>query len=116
MGTDDSASIENKTLIAAKYFMDILAHSGINFNKIKVVVFEMNDQNRMNNHFIDAVNILSKSAPYKEHMKNNLIAMPVADLLTTQDYYLLDQHLYSSGHEKIAKRLQSTLFTKEPVP
>lgn len=95
---------------AAVYFTDILKHSAINFKKVKVYVVDMNVQGIMDNDFLDYVDSLMKMPAYKDHFSNNLMLVPVADLLTAEDYYILDGHIRSSGHRKVAERLISYMF------
>lgn len=92
---------------AAAYFTDILYRSAINFNKVKVLVVDMNEQQTMNNDFIGAVNTLIRQPHYAARFANHLILVPVADLLTANDYYILDPHIKASGHRKIAERLRT---------
>lgn len=92
---------------AAEYFTDILYRSAIHFNKVKVLVIDMNEQQTMNNDFIEAVNTLIRQPRYAARFANHLITVPVADLLTANDYYILDPHIRASGHRKIAERLRT---------
>lgn len=103
----DSAAYHLKE--AARYFTDILFRSAINFKKIKVLVVDMNEPESMNNDFLDEVNRLQELPGYAAHFNNNLITVPVADLLTGADYFILDPHIRASGHKKIAERLLTYL-------
>ncbi|HMU09749.1 MAG TPA: hypothetical protein PKC54_07085 [Ferruginibacter sp.] len=90
---------------AALIFTDILARSAIDFSKVKVFVVDLDGKEMLNNDLIDQVNAITRSPGYKNHFNNNLIMVPVTDLLTESDYYILDPHLRPSGHRKIAGRL-----------
>lgn len=90
---------------AARYFTDILLHSAINFKKIKLLVVDMNEMESMNNGFIDEVNKLIAIPPYKARFNDNLVMVPIADLITKDDYYLLNPHMRPSGHRKLASRV-----------
>lgn len=103
-------SSETKTLETARYFMNILLHSKINFSNVKVLVLDLNELEFLNNRFIDEVKRLSKISPYKEHVHGNLVTVPVADILSKQDYYILDAHPHASGHHKIAERLYRVIL------
>lgn len=92
--------------LAARYFTDILLHSAINFQKVKVLVVDMNEMESMNNDFVDEVNRLMATTPYKARFNDNLVMVPIADLVTKEDYYLLDPHMRPSGHRKVADRLR----------
>ena len=104
----DSAAYHVKQ--AARYFTDILFRSAIDFKKVKVLVVDLNEKESMKNDFLDEVNSLLKQPAYAAHFNTNLILVPVADLLTERDYYILDPHIRSSGHRKIAERLGWYLF------
>ena len=96
--------------LTASYLTNILFHSAINFKKIKVFVVDLNQKELINNDLLDEMNILINSPAYAAHFNNNLIMVPVADLLTNTDYYILDPHLRPSGHRKIADRLSKYMF------
>ena len=91
-------------------FVDLLAHSSINFYKVKVFVVDLNEKGSLNNNFINEANTVIKSPEYKKIFNNNLIMVPVADLITENDYYILDAHMRVSGQRKIAKRLYDQIF------
>lgn len=86
--------------------------SAINFKNIKVLVVDLDEKESMNNDFLDEVNRLMMLPGYAAHFNNNLITVPVAELLTDADYYILDPHIRPSGHKKIAERLSTYLFQK----
>ncbi|MBL0182681.1 MAG: hypothetical protein IPP96_10445 [Chitinophagaceae bacterium] len=106
----DSAAYHLKQ--AALYFTDIMFRSAINFKNIKVLVVDLDEKESMNNDFLDEVNRLMMLPGYAAHFNNNLITVPVAELLTDADYYILDPHIRPSGHKKIAERLSTYLFQK----
>ncbi len=94
----------------AAYLTGILFHSAINFKKVKVFVVDLNQKELMNNELLNEMNKLINSPRYAPHFNNNLVMVPVSDLLTDDDYYILDPHLRPSGHRKIANRLAQYLF------
>lgn len=101
-----TADLSNtSTKQAALIFTDMLTRSAIDFSKVKVYVVDLDSKELLNNDFIDQVNTITRSPGYKNHFNNNLIMVPVTDLLTESDYYVLDPHLRLSGHRKIAERL-----------
>ncbi len=90
---------------AALIFADMLARSAIDFSKIEVFVIDLDGKETLNNDFFYQVSTIIQSSKYKNHFNNNLTMVPVTDLLTESDYYVLDPHLRPSGHRKIAERL-----------
>lgn len=107
----DSSELQLKE--SARYFADILLHAGINFNKTKVYVVDLDEKESMNNDFVNEMTSLISLPVYEEHFNHNLIMVPVADLLDNNDYYILDPHLRASGHRKIAQRLIQYMFTEK---
>lgn len=97
----------------AQLFADILAHSSIDFSKVTVFVIDLNGKASLNNHFINRVAVLAQSPEYSNRFQNNLVMVPVADLLTADDYYILDPHLKRSGHKKIADRLYQLITARQ---
>lgn len=94
-------------------FVDILLHSAINFKKTKVFVVDISNKEALDDEFVEEVKTLKKSSPYKEHFNDNLIIVPVADTIGKRDYYILDDHLRPSGHQKIAARLKNYMFPQQ---
>lgn len=92
---------------SASNFIEMLLHSPINLKKVKVLVTDINERGSMNNDFLNEVASLAATPPYKEHFNNHLITIPVTDILGRDDYYILDSHLRSSGHRKIAARINN---------
>lgn len=99
---------------AAHNFLDILTHSKINFAKTKVLMFDMNEKSILDNRFIDLVKELATNdSSYSRHLQQHFSVMPVADILTNEDFNILDfDHIKPSGHRKIAERLRQYLFTE----
>jgi len=97
---------------AARYFTDILYRSAIDFNKVKVLVVDMNEEQTMNNDFVDAVNTIIQKPDYASRFNGRLIMVPIAGLLSHDDYYILDPHVKAAGHRKVAERLLSYLREK----
>ncbi len=90
---------------AARYFTDILFRSAINFNKVKVLVINLNHPGGTNDIFVNEVNKLIVLPEYAARFNNNLIVIPTAELLPAEEHYILDAHLRASGHRKVAERL-----------
>jgi len=96
---------------SALHFTEILLHSAIDFKKVRVIVTDINEKEAPDNDFLNEVSALIISSPYKEHFNGHLTIVPVTDLFRAEDYYILDQHLRASGHQKIASRLKGYLTT-----
>jgi hypothetical protein len=105
---------KNNTAISlhksAVNFANIMLYSAINFNKTRVFVVNINEGNSINDNFSNEVKNLINSSPYKEHFNDNLILVPLSNTLNESDFYILDDHMRRSGHEKVAKRLLSYIL------
>lgn len=91
-------------------FANILLRSGINFRKTRVYVIDINQADALNDDFVNELKSLLTSPPYNRHFNNNLVPVPVSDILNSGDYYILDDHLRPSGHRKIAERLGAYIY------
>jgi hypothetical protein len=89
----------------AKWFLDILKVSVVNFKKTKMLVFVGAGLAEQNKDFKTAVDKLLEEPAYKEHFAGNLQVIDVSALLTKDDYYILDEHWNKNGHSKIAGEL-----------
>jgi hypothetical protein len=87
-------------LNSAELFLNVLSHSGINFNGIEVIVFEATNWGE-NTRFLD---LLKASLSSKDHIPGSLAikTIDVAKLLGPQHYYRLDGHLNAAGHRVMA--------------
>jgi hypothetical protein len=100
MGSEDETVREME---AASVFMDILR---IDKSRVRIVVFKMDESMRMNDAFTNAVDSIAKTSRYKDW---NITALRLSDLLTCDDYFLLDDHINAPGREKIAARMVKPL-------
>ncbi len=88
-----------------RLFLDILLHSKIDFNKTIVIVTFLDSYESLSNTFINKLQRLAESTPYKESFSNNLRLLSLSSLVSKKDYYILDTHLKGSGHQKVANAL-----------
>jgi hypothetical protein len=94
-----SGDIDN----SANYFLKVIDSYNLPPN-INFIVTEINDYNDMDSGFLPAVEALLQKAEFGR-LKGRLTTVNVSDLLTRQDYYVIDSHLRPSGHAKIATRI-----------
>jgi len=90
----------------ARVFLDLLAHSAIDFKKVGVVVTMMDDYENMNGSFLRTVKRLCAEAPYREKFGSGLKVLDIAPLLDKDDFYILDIHFKPKGYEKIARAIR----------
>lgn len=88
-----------------RLFLDILLHSKINFNKTTVIVTFLDAYDSLSNPFINKLQRLVEQNPYKQAFSNNLRLLNLSSLVSKKDYYILDDHLKASGHQKVANAL-----------
>jgi hypothetical protein len=88
---------------SAGYFLKVIDRYNLppNFN---FIVTEINDYNDMDSGFLPAVDSLLQK-PEFGRLRGRVTTVSVSDLLTRDDYYVIDSHLRPSGHAKIATRI-----------
>lgn len=70
----------------------------------KMVIFEVGSHNKNKNLFIDALEKEIFSGSYPDHIKNAKL-LRLETLFSESDYFILDDHLNSKGHQKLATTL-----------
>jgi hypothetical protein len=88
---------------SATYFLKVIDRYNLGTN-FKILVTEINDYNDMDSGFLPAVDSLLQGQEFA-HLKGTVKTVNVADLLTPDDYYVIDSHLRPSGYEKVADRI-----------
>ena len=96
----------------ARNFLDILYKSPLNFDKLKVLVLDINDRATLNDRFVEEADSLKHEIRYGQRFKTNLVFVPVSKIFNKEDYYVLDPHLRPSGHQKIALLLRRYLTSE----
>ena len=86
----------------AEHFLNILYNSSLNFEKLKVLVIDINSITLINDRFVEKANSMQHQLKYQQKFKTNLEFIPASKIFNKEDYYILDPHLRSSGHKKIA--------------
>lgn len=90
---------------AAKSFLDILYHSGINFQKIKVLVIDINRYPVFDHHFLETAAITINSAGYADNFIKSVRFITTPELNKPEYFFPLDNHLTSAGHAALAEQL-----------
>jgi hypothetical protein len=80
-----------------------------------VVVLELNEHNRNDDRFVVAVELLVNE-PRFAALKPLVSTVDVSRVLTSADYYLLDDHMRPSGHAKVAKAIADELKRRGAIP
>jgi len=90
-------------------FVDILYHSTIDFRKVKVIITHIDDSGSIKRRFINEVQALLRQSPYAERFGDQLRFADFSEVLSKEDYFILDGHIKPSGHRKVAEKLAKTL-------
>ena len=98
----------------ARYFLEVLLkHQALVQGKV-VVLLELNDYNRNDDRFTGAVARLLDE-PRFAPLKPIVTVVDVSKVLTTADYYVLDDHMRPSGHSRVAKAVEHELTRRGVV-
>jgi hypothetical protein len=93
----------------ATWFLEVLKHSGLNFDSLHVFVFDIREYPNLTGNFIRALQQQLTSGDNRLFFKGNLRPLSVDSLFTPADYYLLDEHLRPSGQKKLAACLAAAI-------
>ncbi len=93
----------------AALFLNVLATgSHTPLDNVQVIVFEINEQIRPARPFIAALDQLRRRPEYPSFIQR-LIAVDVAPKLSEEDFYVLDDHMRPSGHQKVGDALAEVM-------
>jgi len=93
----------------AELFINALSRAGhAPLDHVQIVVFEINEQIRPPRPFIAALETARHDEQHPDFVRR-LKTIDVAPLLTADDFYVLDDHMNSRGHEKVATALAAAL-------
>jgi hypothetical protein len=100
----------------AELFIDVLMHAGrASLDRVQVVVLEVNEKLDAPRQFITAIDDVKTSVSNPPFVRR-LITIDTARLLTSGDFYVLDDHLNAHGHEVVASALLAALRNSEIQP
>lgn len=85
--------------LQAKTFLDILLHSPVKDEGYHVLVFKIDDHDKLTDGFADAVDALLKKEPYSQL---DISTVRISDVLSRSDYFTLDEHINEQGSKKLA--------------
>ncbi len=89
-------------------FLSVIESSKINLDSTKVIVFEIEHISGLNNQFTDKLKQEIRKKKYPYFIQNmNVISM--TDVMNTDDFFILDDHLNSKGHQNVALLLLELL-------
>jgi len=91
----------------AKKFLTVLKDFDLS-NFKKIIIFEIGSRNENSDDFINAIKNEITSGAFPEYM-TNFILISLKSKFTPNDYFLLDDHLNSNGHQKLSTILLENL-------
>jgi hypothetical protein len=99
----------------AALFLDVLTRgSHVSLDGVRIIVFEVNEQIRPPRPFIGALDRVARQSDRPASIQQ-LTVLDIAPLLTTADFYALDDHMRPHGHEVIGNAL-TDLMAKDGGP
>ena len=84
-------------------FLKVLQKFREKYRNVKIIVTNVDVNKYRDNNFIDELKRQTDSTKTEE-MKNIIFVNSIKDL-TDNDYFILDHHINSSGHQKVAEKL-----------
>jgi hypothetical protein len=94
----------------AQSFLEVIKQAGLR-SDIRILVFKLDDYDKLNDEFVTAVDSLLRT-PLFDSL--NIQTLKMAHVLKEADYFVLDDHINKSGHEKIAAEIRSHVTTLSP--
>jgi len=82
--------------------VQILYRSGIDFNKVKVIVADMNRYPVFDHHLTDSARIYMQQPQFNDAFRKSVQFIDISKINDQQYYYPLDNHLKAEGHELLA--------------
>ncbi len=99
----------------ARTFIEVLKRSGWNFDKLQVIVFNIDQETDSLISFVPELSRQLDAPENKYFFKDHLHLLSIAGLLTPADRYVMDPHLRPSGQKKIAQALAQALNALHPI-
>lgn len=87
-------------------FMNVLSNIGLP-NNVQIIVFELSSYGETDHGFIENLSEL-----ITDHDNFNIIPIKVQPHLNSNHYFILDDHINSQGHKKVADVLAKTLESR----
>lgn len=92
----------------ARNFIEILKHSETKLSDVKILVLELSSYGVFDNEFIRQID-MQKKDPNNPSWINNIKTVDANQLLNSNDYFILDDHLNKNGHLKLGNELSKII-------
>jgi len=93
-----------------RYFIHSLQTSDVPLDKFKIVVFEVASHGEKGNTFIEELKKEITKTEYPDYIRNMKV-VDVQPKLTERDYYIIDDHINTSGHKIVSRELLNAIQT-----
>lgn len=97
----------------AGWFLEVLKRSDLNFDSTNVFVFDIGEYQQLSGNFINALEKKLADPDIIPIFKNHIHTLHIEKLFTPADYYILDEHIRSSGHLKLARLLADSILNSK---
>ncbi len=91
----------------AELFLHAIVKSGLDLAEVQIIAFEMNGKNQMN-AFTSTLKKRIAGADYPPYIKR-MIVLDMSEYLTSDNFYILDDHLTPEGNKCVAEVLFKTI-------
>jgi hypothetical protein len=105
--TDKSGNVPASEKAAV--FLDIMKRGMPASTRPEIIITYVGDYEDLDNEFLDNVSSIATTDRFKNKNNQQVRTINLKQLLSKDDYFLLDRHLRSSGHKKIANAIWSVI-------
>jgi hypothetical protein len=106
--SDDTAQYEKETDL----FLEVLKGADLNFDSVHIFVFDIDSYDQLRSKFISALRNRLAQPAQRSIFKDHVHALHIEQLLTPDDYYILDEHIKPSGHARLARLLADSILNR----
>jgi lysophospholipase L1-like esterase len=100
----------------AENFLAVLARSSLDFRNTRVYVFEIGEFPTLSGRFLASLQKKLATPEYNALFDNHVQTVHIENLLTPDDYFVLDGHINASGHKKLAHSLAQAILASPRAP
>ena len=94
-------------------FLHAIINSGLDLSEVQIIAFEMNGKNQMN-AFTSTLKKRIAGADYPPYIKR-MIVLDMSEYLTSDNFYILDDHLTPEGNKCVAEVLFKVISTRRGI-
>lgn len=103
-GDIEDGSVRYDDKEEARLFINSLINAEFDFNNIQIFAFEVESFNKNDDLFIKELRNQIQQKEYPSYIQK-MQTFALANILTDEDYFILDDHINERGHAKIAQEI-----------